>query len=153
MLHLRYEKIVTCMTDSILLITTSHTAGQFSLHTVIVSAESVSGSTPGVRVTWSTTAPLECVKSVRVDFRTSRHGSVVATYTTTNTSETEILQTGLQSPSTAARVLSSVYSMKDHSLKHVKAYCPKQAPTGTCNKLGVGTCTEVLPCFGTSTHP
>ena len=56
----------------------------------------MSGSTPGARVTWSTTAPLECVKSVRVDFRTSRHGPVVANYTTTNTSETEIIQNGLQ---------------------------------------------------------
>ena len=34
--------------------------------------------------------------SVRVEFRTSSHGTVVATYTTTNTSQTEVIQTGLQ---------------------------------------------------------
>ena len=85
------------MTDFALFTTTLHTAVQFLLHTVItVSAESVSGLTPGARVTWSTTAAPKCVKSVRVDFRTSRHGPVVANYTTTNTSETEIIQNGLQ---------------------------------------------------------
>ena len=61
-----------------------------------MSAESVGGSTPGARVTWSTTLPPECVTSVRVEFRNSTHGSVVATYTTTNTSQTEVIQTGLQ---------------------------------------------------------
>ena len=57
------------------------------------------GSTPGARVTWSTTLPSECVTSVRVEFRTTIYpiqGPVVATYTTTNTSQTEIIQTGLQ---------------------------------------------------------
>ena len=58
-----------------------------------MSAESVNGS---VRVTWSTTVPPQCVASVRVEFRTSSMGSVVATYTTTNTSQTEFIQTGLQ---------------------------------------------------------
>ena len=42
-----------------------HSAAQFSLST---SAESVGGTTPGVRVTWSTTVPPECVKSLRVEF-------------------------------------------------------------------------------------
>ena len=56
----------------------------------------MSGSTPAARVTWSTTAPPQCVISVRVDFRTSSHGAVVATNTTTNTSQTEVMQTGLQ---------------------------------------------------------
>ena len=69
---------------------------QFPFSTVILSAESVGGSTPGVRVTWSTKVPPECVTSVRVEFRTSRLGPVVATYTTTNTSQTEVIQTGLQ---------------------------------------------------------
>ena len=69
---------------------------QFSQSTVTVSAESVDGPTPAVRVTWSTTAPPQCVTSVRVDFRTSSRGPVVATYTTTNTSQTEIIQTDLQ---------------------------------------------------------
>ena len=63
----------------------------------VLSAESVGGSTPGVRVTWNTTVPPDCVTSVRVEFRTSKLGPVVANYTTTNTSQTEILiQTGLQ---------------------------------------------------------
>ena len=71
-------------------------AAQFTLSTATVSAESVDGSTPAVRVTWSTTAPSQCVASVRVEFRTSGHGSVVTNYTTTNTSQTEVIQTGLQ---------------------------------------------------------
>ena len=70
---------------------------QFHFHNVkILSAESVGGSIPGVRVTWNTTVPPECVASVRVEFRTYSHGPVVATYTTTNTSQTEVIQTGLQ---------------------------------------------------------
>jgi len=73
-----------------------HAAADFSLHTVIVSAERVDGPTPGARVTWSTTVPPECVASVTVEFRTSRSGSVVRSYTTTSTSETEVIQTGLQ---------------------------------------------------------
>ena len=71
-------------------------AAQLPLSTVTVSVESVSHSTPAARVTWSTTAPPECVTSVKVEFRTSSHGPVVTTYTTTNTSQTEIIQTGLQ---------------------------------------------------------
>ena len=55
------------------------------------------GSTPAARVTWSTTIPPQCVASVRVDFRTgSQSGPVVANYTTTNTSQTEIIQTDLR---------------------------------------------------------
>ena len=75
-----------------------HTAGQFTLSTVNVSAESVDGSIPAARVTWSTTIPPECVTSVRVDFRTkpSALEPVVATNTTTSISQTEIIQTGLQ---------------------------------------------------------
>ena len=50
-------------------------------------------STPAARVTWNTTVPPECVASVRVDFRTSSNmGPVVATNTTTNTSQTEVIQ-------------------------------------------------------------
>ena len=71
-------------------------AAQFSLSTVTVSAESVDNSTSAVRVTWSTTAPPECVKSMRVEFRTGSRGSVVTNYTTTNTSQTEFIQTGLR---------------------------------------------------------
>ena len=70
-----------------------HAAGQFSLYTVTASAESVDGSTPAARVTWSTTAPPECVRrSVRVNFRTSRTGPGVTTYA----SETEFILTDLQ---------------------------------------------------------
>ena len=73
-----------------------HAAAQFSLSTVTVSAESVSHSTPAARVTGSTTVPPQCVASVTVEFRNNSRGSVVATYTTTNTSQTEVIQTGLQ---------------------------------------------------------
>ena len=73
-----------------------HSATTFANHTITVSAEREDGSTPGARVTWSTTVPPECVASVTVEFRTSRSGSVVRSYTTTSTSETEVIQTGLQ---------------------------------------------------------
>ena len=73
-----------------------HAAAQFLFSTVTVNAESVDGPTPAVRVTWSTTIPPECVASVRVDIKTgSPSGPVVAT-NTINTSQTEIIQTGLQ---------------------------------------------------------
>ena len=73
-----------------------HAAADYSLHTFTVSAEREDGSTPGVRVTWSITVPPECVASVTVEFRTSSSGSIVRSYTTTSTTETEIIQTGLQ---------------------------------------------------------
>ena len=78
-----------------------HAAAQFSLSTVTASAESVDGPTPAARVTWNTTAPHECVAFVRLEFRTSiqviySQGPVVTTYTTNDTSQTEIIQTGLQ---------------------------------------------------------
>ena len=73
-----------------------HAAVQFLPSTVTVNAESVDGPTPAARVTWSTTIPPQCVTSVRVDFRTSSTGPVVATYTTNSTSQTEFIQTGLQ---------------------------------------------------------
>ena len=69
---------------------------QFRSSNLTVHAESVGGSTPGARVTWSTTLPAECVTSVSVNFRTTTNGVLVATNTTTNTSQTEIIQTGLQ---------------------------------------------------------
>ena len=58
--------------------------------------ENVGGSTPGVRVTWNVTVPSECVALVRVKFRLSEFGNVSSTYNTTNISETEVIQTGLQ---------------------------------------------------------
>ena len=74
-----------------------HAVNQFHFFTVTVNAESVGASTPGARVTWNTTVPPECVTSVRVEFRTiGSPGPVVATYTTTNTSQTEVIQTGLR---------------------------------------------------------
>ena len=75
-----------------------HAGVQFHNRDVTVSAESVGGPTPGVRVTWNTTVPPECVASVRVEFRTSRNilDTAVASNTTTNTSQTEVIQTGLQ---------------------------------------------------------
>ena len=72
-----------------------HTAAQLILSTVTVSAESVDDSTPGVRVTWNTTPP-ECVTSVSVEFRNESYGPVVASNRTTNTSQTVVIQTGLQ---------------------------------------------------------
>ena len=55
------------------------------------------GPTPAARVTWSTTAPPQCVASVTVEFRTgSQPGPVVASYTTNSTSQTEFIQTDLQ---------------------------------------------------------
>ena len=74
-----------------------HAATQFHSQIVVtLSAESVGDSSPGVTVTWNTTIPPECVASVRVEFRASSRGPVVANNTTTNTSQTEIIQTGLQ---------------------------------------------------------
>ena len=61
-----------------------------------MSAVREDGPTPGARVTWSTTVPPECVASVTVEFRTSSSGSVMRSYTTNSTSETEVIQTGLQ---------------------------------------------------------
>ena len=72
---------------------TIHAAADFSLRLPTVSAVREDGPTPGARVTWSTTVPPGCVT---VEFRTSSSGSVVRSYTTTNTSETEVIQTGLQ---------------------------------------------------------
>ena len=74
-----------------------HAAVQFILSsTVTVSAESVDGPTPSVRVTWNTTVPPQCVAAVRIELRNNSLGSVVATYTTTNTSGTIAIQTELQ---------------------------------------------------------
>ena len=73
-----------------------HAAVQFHNRYVTVSAERVVGSTPGVRVTWNTTLPPECVTSVRVELRRSSQGPVLASSTITNTSQTEVIQIGLQ---------------------------------------------------------
>ena len=72
-----------------------HTDPEFLSFNVTARAESVGGSTPGVRVTWNTTLPPECVTSVTANFRTTLNGRLAATNTTTNT-QTEIIQTDLQ---------------------------------------------------------
>ena len=74
-----------------------HAVVEFHKFILTASAESVAGSTPGARVTWNTTVPLECVTSVRVEFKLSSPGPIVANYTTTNiSSQTLVIQTGLQ---------------------------------------------------------
>ena len=73
-----------------------YAAAQFTFNSVTVSAESVDGPTPAARVTWSTTAPPECVTSVRVEFRTRSRGPVVTNYTTNDTSGTAVIQTRLR---------------------------------------------------------
>ena len=77
-----------------------HAAADYSLRTLTVSAVRLDGSTPGARVTWSTTVPPECVASVTVEFRTTSSGSVVRDYTTNITSGTEVIQTGPQCATT-----------------------------------------------------
>ena len=69
---------------------------QFRSSNLTARAESVDDSTPGARVTWSTTVPPECVIAVSVNFRTTTNGVLAAAYTTTNASQTEVIQTGLQ---------------------------------------------------------
>ena len=59
-----------------------------------MSTETVGGSTPGVRVTWSTTVPSKCVASVTVKFKLSE--KALAHNTTTISAETKVIQTGLQ---------------------------------------------------------
>lgn len=79
--------------------TSMHAGAEFSLslHNVTVRAEREDGSIPGARLTWSTTAPSECVASFGVKVRTIDSGSVVMFYTT---SETEFILTGLQCDTT-----------------------------------------------------
>ena len=73
-----------------------HAVTQFNFFNVTARAESVDGITPGARVAWNSTVPPECVTSVRVEFKLSSGGPAVTNYTTTNTSQTEVIQTGLQ---------------------------------------------------------
>ena len=73
-----------------------HADAQFRSSNLTVRAEIVSGSTPGVRVAWNTTLPPECVTSVRVNFHSTTNRVLVADNTTTNTSQTEVIQTGLR---------------------------------------------------------
>ena len=77
-----------------------HAANEFKKHTLAVSAKREDGSTPGARVTWNTTLPPECVADITVKFRTKSGGSILKAYRTTNTSQTEVIQTGLQCATT-----------------------------------------------------
>ena len=62
-----------------------------------MSAACANGSTPGVMVTWNITrVPTDCVASVRVKFKLSEKENLSSVYNTTNMSETEVIQTGLQ---------------------------------------------------------
>ena len=74
----------------------THADAQFLSSNLTARAESVGGSNPGARVTWNTTLPPDCVTSVSVNFRTTANGVLEAINSTTNTSQTEIIQTGLQ---------------------------------------------------------
>jgi len=73
-----------------------HAGAQFSLYVVTVRAEREDGPLPAARVAWSSTAPPQCVLSFTVEFRTESFGSIEKSYNTTNTSQTEVIQTGLQ---------------------------------------------------------
>jgi len=77
-----------------------HAGAQFSLYVVTVRAEREDGPLPAARVTWSSTAPPHCVLSFTVEFTTESFGSVEKSYNTTNTSQTEVIQTGLQANTT-----------------------------------------------------
>ena len=88
-------------------------------------AESVGGSTPGVRVTWNITVPPHCVTSVRVKFRLRLQGKVVSTYNTTNVSETEmIIQAGLQCATNYYIIVVADSKMKRNAWKspHVQVF-------------------------------
>ena len=86
-----------------------------------MSADREDGPTPGARVTWSTAVPPECVASVTVEFSS---GSVVISYTTTSTSETEVIQTGLQCDTTyyIRVVVTGVDSLGTLSSNQVQVY-------------------------------
>ena len=94
-----------------------HAVTQFHFRNVAMSAESVDGSTPGVRVTWNTTVPPERVVSVAVNFRTSSHtnGPVAANYTTTNTSQKEVIHTCHRIKCNGS-ICFTIHKKKQHSL-------------------------------------
>ena len=73
-----------------------HSDGERLSATVAVRAERQDGSTPGIKVTWNTTEPPECVESIRVEFRESSSATVVRSYNTTDASEREVIQTDFQ---------------------------------------------------------
>ena len=81
------------MAIGLIIFISTHAGADFSTRFPTVNAERENGSTPRVRVTWSTTAPPECVASVQVEIRTNSSTSVVRSYTT-NTSETEVILIG-----------------------------------------------------------
>ena len=108
-----------------------HAAVQFSLnYNVTVNADSVDGLTPAARVTWNTTVPPECVRSVKVEFRTSSMGPAITSNTTTNTSQTEVIQTGLWCATnyyitvvvTGTMVVDSTHSMATLNSRKVQVF-------------------------------
>jgi len=131
-----------------------HADVEFADLTVTVSAERVDGSTPGARVTWSTTVPPECVASVRVEFRTSMiTGSpVVRSYTTTNTSQTEVIQTGLQCATTYyIRVV--VTGVPSLGALNTVASNPVQVPVGGIKSLHTKLSVNELICGNKLCYP
>ena len=112
-----------------------------------MNAEGVDHLTPAVRVTWRTTVLLECVASVRVDFRTGSHsGDLVATYTTINTSQTEFIQIGLQCIITYYYVSVVVTGATSSGIRWSLSSRPVQAFTGEiyhnilCNHSNMTVC-------------
>lgn len=83
------------MAIELIIFISTHAGADFSTHFPTVNAERENGSTPRVRVTWSTTAPPECVASVKVESRSNSSTSVARSYTA-NTSETEVILNGFQ---------------------------------------------------------
>ena len=87
--------ITLLMCEKIYIYIYTFAAFNFLSYNVTLSAESVNESTPAVRVTWRTAVPPECVASVSIVFRLSGHGAVTS-YTTHNTSGTQVIQNPLQ---------------------------------------------------------
>ena len=93
-------------------------------------------------MTWNTTVPPERVAAVTVEFRTTGHGAVVlvvATYTTTNTSQTEVIQTGLQCATyyyirVMCKCLFEVKKLLACNLIRATCYLIRALRSGRCDK-------------------
>jgi len=129
-----------------------HVAHECLSHTVTVSAERVDGSTSSVRVTWNTTVPPECVASVRVEFISSRTLSGMRSYTTTNTSQTEVIQTGLQCATVhTIRVrVTGVPLLDHHTLAHNQVYVPAGGKITACVASSAIVHDELCACINIS---
>ena len=122
-----------------------HAGSEFSLRKVTVSAEREDGSTPSARVTWSTTIPSECVKDITVKRRTTGSGSVVTPYTTTNTLETEVIQTRLQCNTTYyfRVVVAGVHSLGTRESNEIQVFVG-----GKVTVCVTSSCRDILMCNG-----